>query len=102
MTRYNWYDLKKDGKIIGRGGSLGMGDFIDGELFMNYLVIFLDKTDDETILDEFELIWTHHESGFNDGTGSKGTGMAHFSTIPPTINKNTILFKDVIFKRRTT
>lgn len=100
MSRYNWYDLAKDGKVIGYGGSLGMSDFLNDELIMNYVFIFLHKIDTETTLDEFELIWTHHESGFNDGAGSRGTGIAHFSSIPPMISKEVLIFENVIFTRK--
>ena len=98
MSRFGWFNLIKDDKIVGNGCSINK-DFLNNELFMDYVTIYLDVVDKETILNKFELVWKDYESG---SVESRGIGTAHFSILPPTIRKNTILFKDVVFKKEIT
>ena len=103
MSRYNWYKLLKDDKIVGFGGVMGQGDWRNSIIRMNYVHFYIDKMADGQMLDEFEIVWSHHEWGSTLGIGMahRGVGVARFSNIPPTvIDKYTMLFKNVIFERK--
>ena len=100
MSRYNWYSLKQNGKVIGSAGALGQADWRDDIYIMEYFQINLEKLPDgEIILDEFEIIRDGHELGPVEPE-HRGYGKANFTDIPPPrITKNTLLFEYVKLKR---
>lgn len=99
MSRYNWYDLMKDGKIVGGGGALGQSDWCDDEILMDYVTFFLKKIDEECKLDEFDIIRSGHEAGPVEPIHC-GFGVARYSKLPPKIKGNYLMFEDVTFKRK--
>lgn len=96
MSRFNWFSLLRDGKVVGRAGALGQNGWRDDEFLMDYFQIDLGAMDEGAVLDEFEIVFDAHEGGIIVNPSSRGKGKAVFSTIPPEIPASgLILFRDV-------
>lgn len=98
MTRYNYYDLKRNEKTVGGSCSLGQCCWANDQIFMDYLTIHLDVVDNGKF-DEFEIIKSGHECGPVDSINC-GLGVLQFSDLPPELTDNKLTFFDVVIKRK--